>query len=315
MIDKSLFESIMASFKPFGRERSLLEMLWKKAESLGECSIDRFGSLIVHRSGGGKRIMLAAQADVPSVLVTYVEADGAARFLMTGKSAMQLDEGTEVLVDGNNYTVAWDEDCTGAGDLQRMRILPGPAPLHVGDKGVLTAETLLTEKNLSGANGGIAAALLVLLEALTVAPEEADVYAVFSIGSEADLVSQRGIKCAAFHIQPQLGISLEALSTGKAAVSCGEGPVLLLSDEHAFLRRPMLRLCRRAAEESGAALQYAALSETSRETALHHYQCQGADAITLALPTEKIGTVEKINQQDLDSCVQIVAELMKLYLE
>ena len=315
MSEKALFHEIMEGFLPFGRERSFLETLQNAAAPFGECSIDRFGSLIVHRPGKGRRVMIAAQTDVPTALVTYIEPNGDARFLMTGKAPASVAAGSEFRFGAVRGTVVFDEDCSGEGDTQHMRIRPGSGSLAVSDKGVLCGESGWSETKLSGANCGVAAALLALWELLCGEKSgEEDLWFVFSVGSEADLVSQRGVKCAAWNIRPELGISIEPLSAAKGKVACGSGAVLLLSDEHAYLRRPMRRLALRAAKESGAALQFAALAETSRETALHHLQCQGADALTLAIPTERSGYAgESACRSDVSASVQLIKKILAMY--
>ena len=69
-------------FQPFGREATFLEHLRSLAEPwVDECWIDDYGSLIAHQRGDGKCVMVTAQADVQTVVITYIHEDGTARFL------------------------------------------------------------------------------------------------------------------------------------------------------------------------------------------------------------------------------------------
>lgn len=84
-------------FQPFGREATFLEHLRSLAEPwVDECWIDDYGSLIAHQRGDGKCVMVTAQADVQTVVITYIHEDGTARFLMTGKGSYHVTRGNAV---------------------------------------------------------------------------------------------------------------------------------------------------------------------------------------------------------------------------
>ena len=63
---------------------------------MDECWIDDYGSLIAHQRGDGKCVMVTAQADVQTVVITYIHEDGTARFLMTGKGNYHVTRGNAV---------------------------------------------------------------------------------------------------------------------------------------------------------------------------------------------------------------------------
>lgn len=123
-------------FQPFGRENVILEHLRKLAEPWAdECWIDNYGSLVVHQHGVGKRVMVAAQADVQTVVLTYIHEDGTARFLMTGKGTYYVTEGNAVrFAEQLVGVVEYDDDCQGASDWKRMRIRAENGQLSVGER-------------------------------------------------------------------------------------------------------------------------------------------------------------------------------------
>ena len=50
------YEDLYSRFQPFSREASLLTYIAGEiSEAVDTCSVDRFGNLIAHRSGRGKR--------------------------------------------------------------------------------------------------------------------------------------------------------------------------------------------------------------------------------------------------------------------
>lgn len=302
-------------FQPFGREKAILEHLRELAEPWAdECWIDNYGSLVVHQRGNGKRVMIAAQADVQTVVLTYIHEDGTARFLMTGKGTYYVAEGNAVRFAGQLVgVIEYDEDCQGASDWKRMRIRAENGRLSVGERGILTDQTGGNQAEIYGPHCGEAAGCMVLLSMLQERNAGGlDLYYVFSIGSESDKVSQRGVKCAAYHIHPDIGISIETLPTSSAHIKLGCGPVIMLRDEHSVLRKKMKDFCRLAAERSQTQVQYAAVAETERETALYHFHCAGADAATIAVPVQPQGVcARKILIEDLENTIALSTALLQ----
>lgn len=100
-------------FQPFGREATFLEHLRSLAEPwVDECWIDDYGSLIAHQRGDGKCVMVTAQADVQTVVITYIHEDGTARFLMTGKGSYHVTRGNAVRFAKQLVgVVEYDDDC------------------------------------------------------------------------------------------------------------------------------------------------------------------------------------------------------------
>ena len=307
------YRKLAEYFRPFGRETILLEYLHNELEKYAdECFVDTYGSLIVHQKGPGKRVMISAQADVPTVLITYIETDRTGRFLMTGKGNCKIEEGSRICFGDHSFgTVVFDSNCAGESDLQRMRIKPEGAALHVGDKGILSGDLCINDGKIEGPHSGIAVGCIALMELVKAGcRKDLDLYYVFSVGSEAELISQRGVMCAAFWIKPDVGISIETFAANSdQAVPC-TGPVVMLKDEHAVLRRNMRDIILSSAQEVQIALQYAALDETSRETALYHYQCVGAGACTLAFAVKESATVKET--ASLDDCNQCIVVIKKL---
>lgn len=313
-----LCRELSGRFMPFAEEASLLKYLRGLVETYAsDCQVDTYGSLIAHQSGAGQRVMISAQVDVPTVMVTYVEEDGRARFLMTGKRTCCIEEGALVRFAGTIAGVLYDEGCACAEDLQRMRLVPQNGALCVGAKGVLEGPIHQEKTVLCGANCGVAAACAALVDLMKQGnPGGLDLYYVLSIGSEAEMVSQRGVLCASLNLRPDVGISLEPITVADASVVPGRGPVVLLQDEHAVLRRDMLLRLRRAVGDCGIVPQYAAVCPTSRETALYHYQCGGALAATLCLLAARWGTGrESVVVEDITAGVTLARALLRTFEE
>ena len=281
---------------------------------MDECWIDDYGSLIAHQRGDGKCVMVTAQADVQTVVITYIHEDGTARFLMTGKGNYHVTRGNAVRFAKQLVgVVEYDDDCQGASDWKRMRIRAENGKLSVGDRGILTDQTGGNLMEIYGPHCDVAAGCMVLLSMMQrERAKRLDIYYVFAIGSESDKVSQRGVKCAVYHIHPEVGISIESLTTNMNGIKLGCGPAILLRDEHSVLRKKMRVFCRMAAERLQTKVQYAAIPETERETALYHFHCAGSDAATVAIPVQPQGIcARKILISDLQDTITFLAALLR----
>ena len=70
---------------PSGRENAIRDIITDEAEKLGyEVKTDALGSVIAHKSGGGKKLMLDAHMDEIGVIAAYTEDSGFIRFGAVG---------------------------------------------------------------------------------------------------------------------------------------------------------------------------------------------------------------------------------------
>ena len=277
-------------FRPFGREKAIFGHIKAIIENdVDACWVDRFGSLVAHKKGTGKKIMLSTQVDVPTIIITYVHENGAGRFLITGKEGPELPAGTTVKFSEELIgTIEYDDDCSGPSDCKKMKLTPLKGSFAVGDRGIIFGQTGSSESFIYGAHCEETAGCVVLLELIRkMRGRDLDLYYVFSVGSESDMIGHRGVKCAIYNLKPDVGISIEALCCESSGIVCRRGPTVLLRDAHTVLRDKMRKLIQKAQTESGVPLQYGAVPESSRETAMYHYHCAGADATAICIPTAK----------------------------
>lgn len=310
---KKLLEYIM----PFGYENKLLEQIKMISEPYSDESwYDECGSLIVRKKGQGKRIMLTAQVDVPTLVVTYIEQDRA-RFFLTGKSTPQIAILSKVVFSDGSLGVVDSEDknCKD-NEIKKMFVKSIDGILHVGQRGVLCGNMNFDKTGIYGPHCGTIGACIALLDIMQNVDCKGDMYYVFAVGSEAQIVSQRGVLGAVFNISPQVGISIEALSTQSNSyysIDIGKGPVLCLRDEHALISKKMLLFIRDYEDVSKKTIQYAALNETGRETALYHISSHRAAGATLCIPVDCQNTKdEMVMFKDINEMSMLVQKLMPM---
>lgn len=317
MIYDELYKKLLENIMPFGYENKLLEQIKAISEPYSDKPwFDECGSLIVRKKGPGKRIMLTAQVDVPTFVITYIEQDSRARFLLTGKAMPKIGISSKVVFSDGSLGVVDSEDknCKDT-EIKKMFIRPIDGILHVGQRGVLYGNADINKTSIKGPHCGSIGACTALLDIMeNLHCKTADMYYVFAVGSEAHMISQRGVLGAVFNISPQVGISVEALSVqsnSNYSIDMGKGPVVCLRDEHALISNKMLLSIRDYEDTNKKAVQYAALNETGRETALHHISSHGAAGATLCIPVDGLNTKdEMVMFQDINEMSILIQELI-----
>ena len=70
---------------PSGNESAVCNIISEEAKRLGyDVSTDGLGSVIAHKSGAGKKLMIAAHTDEIGVIVNYIDDNGFIRFGAVG---------------------------------------------------------------------------------------------------------------------------------------------------------------------------------------------------------------------------------------
>ncbi len=315
---EELYKKLIEYIMPFGYENILLEQIKMISEPYSDESwFDDCGNLIVRKKGHGKRIILTAQVDVPTLVITYVEQDDRARFFLTGKTMPRIGISSKVVFSDGSLGVVDSEDkhCKDT-EIKKMFIGLIDGMLLVGQRGVLYDDTDFDKTGIHGPHCGNIGACIALIDIMQNVHCNADMYYVFAVGSEAQMVSQRGVLGAVFNISPQVGISIEALpvqSNSHYSIYMGKGPVVCLRDEHALISRKMLLSIRDYEDANKKTIQYAALNETRRETALHHIISQGSAGVTLCIPVDGQNTKdEMVMFQDINEMSMLVQKLMPM---
>lgn len=313
-----LYKKLLENIMPFGYENKLLEQIKAISEPYSDESwFDECGSLIVRKKGPGKRIMLTAQVDVPTLVITYIEQDNRARFFLTGKATPQIGISSKIIFTDGSLGVIDSEDkhCKDT-EIKKMFVRPIDGIFHVGQRGVLCGDTNFIKTGIHGPHCGNIGACIALLDTMQNLHCKEDMYYVFTVGSEAQMISQRGVLGAVFNISPQAGISIEALSVKSNSyysIDIGMGPVVCLRDEHALISNKLLLSIRDYEDTNKKTIQYVALNETGRETALHHISSHGAVGATLCIPVDGQNTKdEMVMFQDINETSVLIQKLIPM---
>ncbi|MBS1248780.1 MAG: putative aminopeptidase YsdC [Chloroflexi bacterium] len=247
---KSLIKKFAQIPGPSGYENQIRAAVRAEVEPCAnEVIVDALGNLIVRwgeKGPDGLRMMLSAHLDEIGVIATHVDKKGFVRFAGLGGVHPAYCVGGHVrFLNGTRGVISFEKE----SGLKKMPSLdklfidvgatsPGDCPVGVGDVAVFArkyqelGEKIVT-KALDDRIG-----VVVLVEALRQLHEENldsphELYFVFSTQEEVGL---RGAGTSAYHINPDLGLSVDVTSTGdtpkgsKMEVRLGEGPAIKVRD-------------------------------------------------------------------------------------
>lgn len=236
-----LLKELSEAFGPTGYESEIGSVL---AEAMEKCGFivktDSLGSVICHKEGTGKRLMLSAFMDEPGFIVTDADGKGilsmrgeglgegecaAVRFA-SGACALMKNEKGKLMADAGEQTkedalksypigtyAVFDEPCRCRGDFAVGKALSsraGAAALLLASTEISTERDLyvvFAAQHLSDSRGAQAAACIEPDEILCLGSVEGR-GGVFFSAMEKGFVADEGIKRAILEIDPSLKISV-----------------------------------------------------------------------------------------------------------
>ena len=230
------FRALAAVAAPSGFESGVMDVIGNLAGPYAaEMHCDALGSLIVHRPGTGRRVMLVTHADTFGMILTCRDDKGFWRFGLLGETEPAWLVGLPVcFVGGARGVIGCDGGITPDKlKLQNLYIDVTVGEARIGDAcAAALVSTADEHRFVSPALDGRAGCLAALDVLSRAAGKNADLYVVFSA---QQTVGERGAGTAAFAVEPEIAISLELTaaddtpeSTVRSGVRLGGGPALVV---------------------------------------------------------------------------------------
>lgn len=301
-----------------GREEAVCEILKSEAEKFAdEIYKDALGNLIVHKKGGGKKIMLCAHMDEIGVAVTYIDENGFLRFGAIGGLYIKRLLNRRVVFENGTVGVIDTEADNKELKLSKMYI-------DIGVSSRKEAEELVSVGDMAAFEGGYAqngdrviskaldnrAGCYALIRTLQRAGEENDLYFCFSVQEEVGL---RGAKTAAYSVAPDYAIAVDVTDTGdtpeceKMAVRLGGGAAVKVMDRsvicHPEVRSALIEL----AKENKIPYQLEVMCDGGTDAGAIHSSRGGVKTGGVSIPTRYIHSPsETASLRDIDACVDLL---------
>lgn len=321
-----LLQKLTEAFGPSGYEETIREILRKEVEPLAdEIQVERLGSLVAHRKGTGKKIILVAHLDEIGLMATYVDEKGFVRFTSIGGTQSWMFVGERVRFANGTTGIIYIED-----ERRDKSALPKISELYidvgatnredclvkVGDPAVFVRPLIQQGSRITGKTLDDRLGCYILIEVMRQLKETPyDLYFVFSTQEE---VTSSGASTAAYRIKPDIAIAVDTTGTGDTpkahpmAVELGKGPAVKVKD-YGMIAHPMVRnMLVEAAEKAGIPYQMEILLYGTTDAATMQLVRDGIPSGCLSIPSRYVHTPsEMVELDDVENAIQLLLTMLQ----
>lgn len=279
---------------------------------------DALGSLIAHKKGRGKKIMLAAHMDEIGIVVTFIDNNGFLRFSNVGGLYIKELLGRRVRfangVCGVIYTEEENKNMQmsklyidiGANDKKEAEALVSVGDTAAFEGGFYKNGTRIISKALDNRAG-----CYVLIEAAKKIKTDNDIYFVFTSQEEVGL---RGARTAAFSISPDAALAIDVTDTGdtpegiKMSVKLGGGAAVKVMDRSIICDSDIRTLLIELAKKNNISYQLEIMTDGGTDAGAVHLTKDGVKTGGISIPTRYIHSPsEMCDEGDLQAAVDLTA--------
>ena len=318
-----------------GREASVREYIVSRLsgiEHIDEMRTDALGNLFVHLRGkrkASKTVMLAAHMDEVGLIATGITEEGYVRFCEVGGIDKAVLFGHRVrfgdvvgviggkaihMCDGDEKSKIPDGDLLidiGVNSKEEALAL-----LSVGDTAVFDSEFCQMGRLVKGRAIDDRAGCAILMEICKTQPQ-ADVWVVFTVQEEVGL---RGAKTAAFALNPDVGIVIDATTAAdtvgvapdKQVCRVGDGAVVSFMDRRTLYDKPLYDLVMNTAEECGIKAQPKSMVSGGNDAGSIQSAACGAKVSAISLPCRYIHSPTCVlSGEDMQAVYDLVTALIE----
>lgn len=336
------FEELCNLCATSGDEMSVRQYIISVLERTDHVSweIDPLGNLLIQKRGKNRaphKLMISAHMDEVGMIVTYLNSDGTMKLAPVGGIDASVAKGRQVLVgkqhipgvigarpihliskEDEKTLPKWNDlvldiGCTSA-DEARHFVTEGTYVYFVPHF-VKMGEHHVCSKAIDDRAG--CALLLNLLE------QEAmyDYTAAFVVQEEIGL---RGAKVAAYTVDPEFALVLEATTAadiagaeGDAKVcSLGNGPVFSFMDHSTIYDREMYQMAFTICREAGIPCQTKSRIAGGNDSGSIHVSRGGVRTLAVSLPCRYLHSPSCLaDLRDLEDCMAFIPQIVKKIME
>ena len=328
---KLFIQKLVETPGPSGYESRVRDLVKREIEPLvDELYVDRLGNLIARKGtpgAEGAKVMLAAHLDEVGVAATHIDEQGFVRFLPVGAlspltclgSRVQFLNGATGVIGAErladeNKTPTFGQLFIDLGHSSRAE-----CPVRIGDEAVFVQPFVDLGERLVGKALDDRIGVALLVEVLRRMQEQKfqtphGLYFVFSVQEQ---VGARGAITAAYGVDPDLGIAIDATPSGdtpggrKLVASLGKGPAIRVRDGSTLFDPSIVDWMVGTAEAAGLPFQLEVVEKEytgGRAIQLSH---AGVPVGCLALPCRYMHSAsEMVDYQDFQNGVRLMLALL-----
>jgi endoglucanase len=341
-----LLEELTNAYGPTGFEGPVRAIMRKELAPLSDgIETDGLGSLIarIERKAKAPRIMLDAHMDEVGLLVKHITPEGYLRFQMLGGwlDAALISQRWVVLtrngpVPGitglkSPHVIPFEQRATTAFKWQQMFIDVGATSRKDAEErlGIRPGDPIAPDSKFTPFAGGkhyLAKAwddrvgLAVIVEVIRALSSDPPPNAVYAVATVQEEVGLRGAHTSAYHVKPDIGISLESgiaadypgITPEEAQESLGAGPGLFLHDSSMLPNLRLRDFVMDVAKGLGIPVQFEVLAGYGEDGAEMQRSYSGVPTVNISVPTRYLHSHNGvISRQDFDHAVALVTGMVR----
>ena len=311
---------------PAGREHVAHEFLKNEAEKLGyEVSIDALGSVIAHKKGNGKKLMLAAHIDEIGIIANYIDDDGFIHFGRLGWLYQEDLKNRRVrFANGTIGVIAADgEKYEEKKDISNMYIDIGAKNREEAEKLVKAGDTAVFDGTFVSAGDTIISNSLddrigcyLLFKAMEELKESKnDLYFVFTAQEETGM---RGAKTSAFTVMPDYAIAVDVTTafdtpgSEKSDTKLGSGAGINNKDAFVICDHGVINTLRSLAEENSIPYTDVVKSGGGNDGGAIALTGSGVKTGGIGIPLRYMHSAsEMVRKSDIEASLKLLIEACK----
>ena len=307
-----------------GSEENIYEII--KSE-LDGCDVsinaDNLSNIIVHKKGGGKKLMFSAHTDEIGIMANYIDDNGFVRFATVGGVDVYSSLYQRVVFqNGTVGTVCFENKTDIKKDLkiQNMYIDIGANSkedalklVKSGDTAAFEGDFCLRENTVvsKALDNRVGVYILInAIKALKASPF--DLYFVFSSQEEIGL---RGARTAAYNIEPDVAIAVDVTSSGDTPncetldIKLGFGAAIKIMDKSVICDKTVRDALENCAKENNIPYQFEILTFGGTDAGAMQTVKSGALTGAVSLPIRYVHTpCETANINDIKACINLISK-------
>ncbi len=326
----NLLEKLTSIHAVSGNEEKIRNFILKEVSAFAECRIDKNGNLICFKKGkkrAVKKVMLDAHMDEVGLIASSYTSDGFIKFQTVGgiETAVMLcrsvvfENGVRGVVGLKPVHLSGKEESKKLPDADSLYIDIGASSEQEAKNLVKLGTTAVFESDFVKLSDNTVKARAIddrvgcaILISLLKEESECDFYGVFSVLEE---VGARGARTAAYEINPDAAIILEATTAAdlhgveneNAVCKLGDGPAVSFMDRSTLYDRRLYD----SALSSSVKCQVKSMVAGGNNAGAIHLTRSGIPSLAISIPCRYIHSPSCVaNFEDIDNALLLSKEML-----
>ncbi len=278
---QTLIQSLAEAWGPPGFEHAVRDLIRAEVEGAAdEIRVDPLGNLICRVGSGPRRIMTAAHMDEIGLIVGHIDRQGFARFAPMGGLFPAALLGARVrFANGvigtigveNQYSKRREIPATTAFYIDISQDAHGSADVKPGDPAAFVADVIWRGSRVIGKSLDDRVGCAIQIDVMRRVKAQGTPHSVYFVFTVQEEVGTRGAAPAAYGIEPDLAIAVDAAGAGdmpegrETAVMLGGGVAIKARDAGLIVPAPVRDWMIERAEAAGIPYQIEVIEGASTD--------------------------------------------------